>query len=89
MSEWHEDFAGSTLEQVQRYQAENRAWSKEIRLGVSALVDSRLAKVISQIDYQTDRKRLGDAAAECQRRAALISKQIDNCILQAPVRQVS
>ena len=86
MSHWRGDVAASSLEEARLWQAENRAWSKTIRQGMSALVDSRLAKVISQGDYMTDRKRFDEEAVECRRRAALIDKQLDHCMLASMSR---
>jgi len=76
MSVWCEDFATFRLEEVLRWQAENRAWSKELRQRNAALVNSRLAKLISQDAYVSDRKLVSDDTAECRRRAAILDTQI-------------
>ena len=87
MQHWRGDVAATDLEEAKLWQAENRAWSKDIRQRVSALVDSRLAKSISQAEYHIDRKRFDDEAVECRRRAALIEKQLDQCLMLAVPRQ--
>ena len=58
------------------WQAENRAWNKELRLKTNTLVNSRLAKNISQDDYLATRKLVHEDAAECRRRANIIDAQI-------------
>src|ERR1700686_776104 len=68
---WRDDFSTSSLDEVLRYQIENRAWSKELRGRSTALVNSRLANEISQADYLTSRQLARQDAAECQRRAAI------------------
>jgi hypothetical protein len=73
---WRDDFSASTLEEVLRYQLENRAWSKELRFRSSALVNRRLANEISQDDYLTARTLTREETAECQRRAAILDSHI-------------
>ena len=55
-SQLPEDLSTCSLEEVITTQAENRAWSKELRLKSNALVNSRLAKAISQDEYTATRK---------------------------------
>ena len=76
MSFWPEDFSTCTLKEVLGWQAENRAWNKELRLRTNTLVNSRLAKNISQDDYLATRKLVHEDAAECRRRANIIDAQI-------------
>lgn len=76
MSSWPEDFSTCTLKEVLGWQAENRAWNKELRLKTNMLVNSRLAKNISQDDYLATRKLVHDETAECRRRANLLDAQI-------------
>jgi hypothetical protein len=76
MSFWPEDFSTCTLKDVLGWQAENRAWNKELRLKTNTLVNSRLAKNISQDDYLATRKLVHEDAAECRRRANIIDAQI-------------
>ena len=73
---WPEDFSVSSLEEVLKSQAENRAWSKELRRRTDALVNSRLAKNISQDAYLADRKLTHEETAECRRRASILDTQI-------------
>jgi hypothetical protein len=86
MSVWCEDFATSSLEEVFASQAANRAWSKELRLRSTTLVNNRLAKLISQDAYLTDRKLVHEDTAECRRRAAILETQIGRHIHEAPPR---
>jgi hypothetical protein len=76
MSFWPEDFSTCTLKEVLGWQAENRAWNKELRLKTSCLVNSRLAKNITQDDYLANRKIFHEDAAECRRRANVLDAQI-------------
>jgi hypothetical protein len=73
---WRDDFSTTSLEEVLEYQAENRAWSKELRQRSNALVNSRLANEISQADYLISRDLARLDAIECQRRAAILDAQI-------------
>jgi hypothetical protein len=77
MSPWTEDFSECSLEEVFQSQAENRAWGKELRHKTNVLVNSRLAKNISQDDYLADRKRAHEEAAEYRRRAAILDSLIE------------
>ena len=76
MTQWCEDFSTSSLEEVLGQQAENRAWSKELRRRANALVNSRLANDITLDDYQANRKLAHEEAAECRRRANIIDSQL-------------
>jgi hypothetical protein len=62
---------GSSCGLIIKSQAENRAWKQALRLQSSALVESRLAKVIGLDEYAADRKRFQDDASECSRRAGV------------------
>jgi len=84
MSLWCEDFSSCTLQEVLGWQAENRAWNKELRNKTSSLVNSRLANQISQADYLENRKLAHEEAAECRRRANILDTQI----LQRTVRSL-
>jgi hypothetical protein len=77
MQPWLEDFSTCTWEEVLTRVAENRAWSKELRLRTSALVNTRLAKAISQADYIASRKLAHEDAAECRRRAGVLESHIN------------
>ena len=87
MSVWCDDFATFRLDEVLRWQAENRAWSKELRQRNTALVNSRLAKLISQDAYVSDRKLVSEDTAECRRRAAILDTQIVQRIHSSPLRE--
>ena len=76
MSLWREDFSSSSLQEVLETQAENRVWSKELRRKSTALVNSRLAKDISQADYLTTRSLADKDAIECRRRANILLSQL-------------
>ena len=76
MSQWREDFTTSSLDEVLGKQAENRAWSKELRRKASALVNSRLANDITLADYMANRKVAHEEAAECRRRADILDTQL-------------
>jgi hypothetical protein len=76
MPYWPEDFSTCSLKEVLGWQAENRAWNKELRLKTSSLVNSRLSKSISQDDYLATRKLVHEETAECRRRAGIIDAQI-------------
>ena len=82
MQLWPDDFSTVTLEEVLRYQLENRAWSKELRFRSNVLVNKRLANEITQDDYLTNRKLTRQEAEECQRRAAILDSQITKCTVR-------
>ena len=88
MSPWSEDFSESSLEEILRTQAENRAWGKELRQKTNVLVNNRLAKNISQDDYIADRKIAHEDAAEYRRRAAILDSQIERRASHALPREV-
>ena len=81
MSLWRDDLSTSSLEETLRWQAENRAWSKELRCRTNALVNSRLANNITQADYLASRKLSHEETAECRRRANIL----DGLILRRSV----
>jgi len=88
MQLWPDDFSTITLEEILRYQLENRAWSKELRGRSTVLVNKRLANEITQDDYMTNRKLTKQEAEECQRRAAILDSQITKCTVR-PLLQAS
>ena len=77
MSLWREDFSTSSLEEVLQSQAENRVWSKDLRRRTNDLVNSRLAKEISQADYLSNRRLAHEDATECRRRAVILQAAIE------------
>lgn len=76
MSPWSEDFSNCSLEQILGWQAENRAWSKELRRKTNFLVNSRLAHNITLDDYLANRKLANENTVECRRRAEILDAQI-------------
>lgn len=76
MSLWREDLSHSSLEEILESQAENRVWGKELRRKASALVNSRLAKDISQADYLSNRDHAHEDTVEFRRRAVLLQTQL-------------
>ncbi len=68
-------------------EAENRAFSKQLRAMTAALVNSRLAKQISEDQYASRRKRAEDEAVECRRGRALLIAEIRRRGSPAGVRQ--
>ena len=86
MPTWSEDFSAFRLEDVLQRQAQNRAWGKELRLRSSALVNDRLAKLISQDAYNSDRQRMNAETVECRRRAAILDIQINQRMKSEPMR---
>ena len=83
---WRDDFSTLSLEEVLKYQLENRAWNKELRGRSTALVNRRLANEISQDDYLTNRKIALENSVECQRRAAILDSQISRCTVRPLLR---
>jgi hypothetical protein len=76
MPAWCEDVDTFSLDEVFRQVVENRMWSKELRRKNNSLVNSRLAKEISQDDYLAERKLAHAEAAECKRRATILDAQL-------------
>jgi len=79
---WRDDFSTSSLDDILRFQLENRAWNKELRGRSTALVNRRLANEISQDDYLTNRKLTRQDAEECQRRAYILDSHISRCTVR-------
>jgi hypothetical protein len=71
-----QDFSGHSLEEVLSIEAENRAWNKRLRLENTALVDRRLAKEISQEEYNLRRRSATEDAAECKRQRSVLVNEI-------------
>jgi len=82
MPPWSENYSASNLEEVLQKQAENRAWSKELRRKANILVNSRLSNDISLADYLASRKVGHEESAECRRRANLIDLEINRCSVE-------
>ncbi|HSP69681.1 MAG TPA: hypothetical protein VLN48_18285 [Bryobacteraceae bacterium] len=82
MPPWSENYSASSLEEVLQKQAENRAWSKELRRKANVLVNSRLSNDITLADYLASRKLGHEESAECRRRANLIDLEITRCSVE-------
>jgi hypothetical protein len=76
MPESPDDFSERSLDEVLRIEAENRAWNKRLRQENTALVDSRLAKHISQEEYTARRQSANEDAAECKRQRSILVNEI-------------
>jgi hypothetical protein len=76
MRPWADDFSACGLDELLRFQSENREWSKQLRQRTNALVNSRLAKNMSQDDYLAERKQVHEETAECRNRANILEAQI-------------
>jgi hypothetical protein len=83
-----DDLTTCSLEEVVRSQAENRAWSRELRLKSTALVNSRLAKAITLEDYAANRKLVQEEAAECSRRAAVLANELNGRAMRPTAREL-
>ena len=73
---WPDDLSGLSHQVVLNYMAENRAWNKRLREGTAALVNTRLAKTITQEEYASHRERTNLDAAECFRRARMLVRDL-------------
>ena len=72
--EWPDQLSGLNLDEFRRIAAENRAWSKSLRDGITALVTERLAKEITIEEYLAGRQRTAEDVAECRRRRELLQQ---------------
>jgi hypothetical protein len=75
---WPENIEERSLEEMFQLQAENRAWSKQLRIEAQVLVNTRLAKGITLEEYASSRLVAAEHSAECRRRAATLSREIEN-----------
>ena len=73
---WPDDFSELSHEDILTFMAENRAWNKRLREQTVMLVNTRLAKTITQEEYAKRRNRTNHDAAECQRRAGMLVRDI-------------
>jgi hypothetical protein len=73
---WPDDFSELSHEDVLTFMAENRAWNKRLREGTAALVNTRLAKTITQEEYASRRDLTNQDAAECKRRADMLVRDM-------------
>jgi hypothetical protein len=75
---WPDKIQERSLDEMFRLQAENRAWSKQLRMEMQVLVNARLAKTISLEEYASSRLVAAENAAECRRRAETLSREIES-----------
>ena len=73
---WTDELLQGSLGEVLQSKAENSEWSKRLRKEVSMLVESRLSKLISHEEYESDRVQYKEDAAECKRRHNLLENEI-------------
>ena len=78
---WSGDFSESTLGDVVRWQTENTAMAKRLRMDRKTAVNQRLAKQISHDEYQNMTVLSDTRLAECKRRRQII---IDELIRRQP-----
>jgi len=78
---WCEDFTTSSLQEVLEWNADNKAWNKELRCKNNSLVNRRLAHEISFDDYVIERKLVHEDTAECRRRATILDAQMIRCMV--------
>jgi hypothetical protein len=72
-----DDLVNSSLDDVFKTDAQNRAWSRELRGKASELVNNRLAARISLEEYAASRKHVNEEIAECKRRSLVLSDEIE------------
>ena len=75
---WTGELPQRSLEEVLQTKAENSQWSKSLRKQLTALVDNRLAKRISQDEYELDRQQHNQDTAECKRRHVLLDDELNH-----------
>lgn len=85
---WPEKIEERNLDEMFRLQADNRAWSKQLRLEAQVLVNTRLAKTISMEEYASSRLLAAESSAECRRRAQALSREIESRVAH-PLPQIA
>lgn len=73
---WADDLSRMSHKHVLNVMAENREWNKRLREATSALVNTRLAKTITQEEYASRRNDTNFDVAECKRRAGILVKDM-------------
>jgi hypothetical protein len=73
---WADDLSRMSHTHVLNVMDENRAWNKRLREETSALVNTRLAKTITQEEYVSRRDHTKDDVAECKRRAGILVRDM-------------
>jgi hypothetical protein len=69
---WPHSLSELSDQAVLNCMAENRAWHKELRQRPIALINTRLAKTITNEEYASKRDRNNKDTAECWRRAGML-----------------
>ena len=73
---WSEDFSEKTFGEIVSLHSENVAWYKELRLGMDTIVNSRLARNLTQEEYASKRSRFNEDVAEYERRRTIINREL-------------
>ena len=73
---WIEDLPQRSLGEVLHTKAENSQWSKRLRKRLAVLVENRLAKCISQEEYELVRQQHNEDTAECKRRRTQLDTEL-------------
>jgi hypothetical protein len=73
---WIEDLPQRSIGEVLDTKAQNIEWSKMLRRRLSLLVEDRLAKCISQEQYELARREYHQDTAECQRRRTQLENEL-------------
>jgi hypothetical protein len=76
MTIWTDDLSTLSPEDVIRLELKNREWGKGLRLGTTALVNSRLAKEITLEEYAAKRQSAKSEEAECRRRTTVLGEEM-------------
>lgn len=71
-----EDLSTCTVDELFGSQAENRTWSKELRLSNAALVNSRLSREITLDEYAAKRALAKEQTTECRRRSERLAGEL-------------
>jgi hypothetical protein len=71
-----DDLSRMSHKHVLNVMAENREWNKRLREATSALVNTRLARTITQEEYASRRNDTNFDVAECKRRAGILVKDM-------------
>lgn len=75
MPTWSEELSNCNIEYFSKAEEDNRAWGKEIRRSLKALMDSRLAKYIAHDEYVAERLAIRENVAEYERRRAMLARE--------------
>ena len=78
MGLWPEEFVALSIDDLLQSQVENRAWHKELRAKTAALVENRLLKTLSHMEYVQRRNEARSDYIECNRRATILTSELRN-----------